>query len=93
MPRAFQRAGLLVDFSLGEGSIVMRAAIFDPEQLAVTVHDREELALVFDDAAIAGLEFGDRTDWDFCRFAAHEFLGEGPNFSDGNGPLAEKPGQ
>lgn len=91
MPRAFQRACLLIDFPLGEGAIVMRAAIFDPEQLAVTVHDREELAFVFDDAAVAGFKFGDRADCDSCGFVTHEVLGGESLFLIKTGQLRKNP--
>src|SRR3954466_741048 len=64
---ALDGAVLGVQLSLGEGTLVVRAAILDREQLAVAVEDPDLEVLPLDDARGTGRELGERADVDGLR--------------------------
>jgi len=61
---ALDGAGALVELTLGERAVVVRAAILDRVELAATVEHADLEVLPFDDAPGAGRELGEWADVD-----------------------------
>src|SRR4051812_36977668 len=62
--RALDGAVLRIQLPLGQGPVIVRAAVLEREELAVAVEDADLEVVPLDDARGTGRELGERADFD-----------------------------